>query len=195
MNEQDLARKIVGRLDGEKKAQTVVDAFRGLPADLGAKLVLLGEGPLREEIQQIGDSRIITPGYVRDRHELARWLASADIYVSGMADETFGISIIEAQASGLPVVGVKAGAMVDRVTKSTGRLGPVDDDAAMARNILAVWKGDREAMSTAATLLAHQFSWDHSMAALDRIYGALLARDRLKRKSADPLAAALRQAA
>ena len=166
----------VGRLDGEKKAQTVVDAFRRLPAELGAKLVLLGEGPLREEIQALDDSRIITPGFVRDRQELARWLASADIYVSGMADETFGISIIEAQASGLPVVGVAAGAMVDRVTEAMGRLGPVDDDGVMAANILDLWNGDRAAMSKAATLHAHQFSWDRSMETLlDRLYRTLLA--------------------
>ena len=85
------------------------------------------------------------PGYVRNRAELARWLASADIYVSGMADETFGISIIEAQASGLPVVGVAAGAMIDRVTDAMGRLGPVGDADAMAANILAVWNGDGQA--------------------------------------------------
>ena len=168
----------VGRLDGEKKAQTVVDAFRRLPEGLGAKLVLLGEGPLREDIQALGDRRIVTPGYVRDRHELARWLASADIYVSGMADETFGISIIEAQASALPVVGVAAGAMVDRVTAETGRLGPVDDDEAMAANIVAVWTGNRAAMSEAATRQAHEFSWERSMEALfGRIYrDALVAR-------------------
>ena len=72
------------------------------------------------------------PGYVADRAELARWLASADIYVSAMADETFGVSIVEAQASGLPVVGVAAGAMIDRVTDAVGRLGPVGDADAMA---------------------------------------------------------------
>jgi glycosyltransferase involved in cell wall biosynthesis len=52
--------------------------------------------------------------------DLAAWLASADLYVSAMADETFGISVIEAQASGLPVVGVAAGAMVDRVPSGLG---------------------------------------------------------------------------
>src|SRR5881275_2209258 len=149
----------VGRLDGEKKPDLVVDAFRRLPRELGAKLALLGEGPLKADIAAIGDERIIMPGYVRNRAELARWLASADVYVSGMADETFGISIVEAQASGLPVVGVAAGAMIDRVTRAVGRLGPVGDAAAMARNILDIWSGDREAMSDAARAHALEFSW------------------------------------
>lgn len=156
----------VGRLDREKKPDVVVDAFRRLPNSLGAKLVLLGEGPLKGEIGALGDQRIIMPGYVQNRAELARWLASADIYVSAMADETFGISIIEAQASGLPVVGVAAGAMLDRVTKDMGRLGPVGDSEKMAKNIEAVWQSDRSAMALAARSHALQFSWDSSMETL-----------------------------
>jgi alpha-1,6-mannosyltransferase len=108
------------------------------------------------------------PGYVQNRGELARWLASADIYVSGMADETFGVSIVEAQASGLPVVGVAAGAMIDRVTDAVGRLGPVGDSHAMARNILDVWQSDRDAMANRARTEALRFSWDHSM---ERLFG------------------------
>ena len=161
----------VGRLDGEKKSQTVVDAFRLLPPELGARLLLLGEGPLREEFAAIGDPRIFTPGYVRDRATLARWLASADIYVSGMADETFGISIIEAQASGLPVVGVAAGAMIDRVSGDIGRLGPVDDAETMKANILQVWETGARGMGERASLHAHQFGWARSMEELfGRVY-------------------------
>ena len=156
----------VGRLDVEKKPHIVAEAFRKLPESLGARLVLLGEGPLREEIAALGDPRIHTPGFVRDRQQLARWLASADLYVSGMADETFGVSIVEAQASGLPVVGVAAGAMVDRVTDAIGRLGPVDDSDAMAANILAVLSSDRRQMGEIAQDEARQYSWDRSMEAL-----------------------------
>jgi len=156
----------VGRLDAEKKPNIVAEAFRKLPEELGARLVLLGEGPLREEIAALGDPRIHTPGFVRDRQELARWLASADLYVSAMADETFGVSIIEAQASGLPVVGVAAGAMVDRVTDATGRLGPVNDTDAMAANILAVLNSDLQHMGEVAQAEARQYSWDRSMEAL-----------------------------
>ena len=155
-----------GRLDGEKKAQLLVDAFRLLPEELGAHLLLIGDGPLREGIQALANPRIHAPGYVRDRSELARWLASADIYVSGMADETFGVSIVEAQASGLPVVGVAAGAMVDRVTPEIGRLGPEGDAEAMAANILAIWKSDRARMGDIAQQHARQYSWDRSMADL-----------------------------
>jgi alpha-1,6-mannosyltransferase len=174
----------VGRLDGEKKPDVVVDAFRRLPASLGAKLVLLGEGPLKQEIDALGDRRIITPGYVRSRADLARWLASADIYASAMADETFGISIIEAQASGLPVIGVAAGAMVDRVTADMGRLGPIGDAQAMAANILDVWNGDRSAMAAAARAHALRFSWRSSMETLfGRVYPAAF-EARLRRQVA-----------
>ena len=158
----------VGRLDGEKKPDVVVEAFRRLPAQLGAKLVLLGEGPLRQEIERLGDDRIVLPGYVKNRGELAAWLASADIYVSGMADETFGVSIVEAQASGLPVVGVAAGAMIDRVNDAVGRLGPVGDSEAMARNILDIWGSDRDMLRSRARSEALRFSWDHSM---ERLFG------------------------
>ena len=160
----------VGRLDAEKKPHIVADAFRKLPRSLGASLVLLGEGPLREEIGALKDPRIHTPGFVRDRQDLAQWLASADVYVSAMADETFGVSIVEAQASGLPVVGVAAGAMVDRVTDAIGRLGPVDDSDAMATNILSVWNADRGKMSEIAQAEARQYSWARSM---DVLFGQL----------------------
>lgn len=176
----------VGRLDVEKKPDVVVDAFRRLPEGLGARLVLIGEGPLRDQIGQLGDPRIFTPGYVNNRIELARWLASADIYVSGMADETFGVSIVEAQASGLPVVGVQAGAMIDRVTGAVGRLGPIGDSETMAQNILDVWNGDVAAMSEAASNKARQYSWDSSMEALfGRVYPNAVAA-RAKQLRAEP---------
>lgn len=166
-----------GRLDSEKRPDLVVEAFRQLPQELGAKLVLLGEGPLKSEIAGPNDARVVMPGYVKDRSALARWLASADIYASAMADETFGVSIIEAQASGLPVVGVAAGAMIDRVTDEVGRLGPVGDAQAMAANIMTVWNGDRAAMGAAARAHALRFSWQRSMETLfGEVYPSAIAR-------------------
>ena len=167
-----------GRLDSEKRAEVVVEAFLRLPEAMRAFLVLLGDGPTRGPIaDQLAGRRALLPGFVKDRAELAQWLASADLYASGMANETFGISVIEAQASGLPVVGVAAGAMVDRVTPEVGRIGPVDDAEAMARNLVELWGGDPRGVGQASWRHAQQFGWRESMAALfGEVYPRALAR-------------------
>ena len=99
------------------------------------------------------------------------------------------MSIVEAQASGLPVVGVAGGALLDRVGKAMGRLGPVNDSEAMAANILDVWNGDRAAMAEVAQGRARQFSWDGSMTALfGRIYRDAFARSAERSAAADAVA-------
>ncbi len=156
-----------GRLDGEKRPLEVVQAFRRLPTSLGAHLAVVGDGPQRGQIEALADPRVHVLGFEADRDAYARLLASADVYVSAMPFETFGISVVEAQASGLPVVGVASGAMVDRVPEGLGRLGPVGDVAALAANVEAVVADGRLAMGRRAR--AHveaRFSWD---ATFDRL--------------------------
>jgi alpha-1,6-mannosyltransferase len=167
-----------GRLDSEKRADVVVDAFLRLPEEMRAFLVLIGDGPMRAPLaEQLAGRRALLPGFVKDRALLAKWLASADLYASGMANETFGISVIEAQASGLPVVGVASGAMVDRVTPDIGRVGPVGDGAAMARNLVELWRGDPHGVGQASWRHAQQFSWRESMNTLfGEVYPRALAR-------------------
>ncbi|MEA1073089.1 glycosyltransferase [Sphingomonas sp. LY160] len=180
-----------GRLDGEKRPDIVVDAFKRLPETLGAALLLLGDGPFRETFVGRENERIFAPGYCADRSDLAAWLASADLYVSAMADETFGISIIEAQASGLPVVGVAAGAMVDRVPEGLGLVGPVGDPGAMARNIVAVLGSDMADISAAARSHALQFSWDESMGRLfGDVYQAAIRRASVRAGASIPAVSA-----
>ena len=103
-----------------------------------------------------------------------------EIYVSGMADETFGISVLEAQASGLPVVGVASGAMIDRVPEGAGLLGPVNDAAAMAANVTALWRGDHAGARKRSLALADAHNrWDQTFEQLIRVEysAALAARD------------------
>lgn len=150
-----------GRIDREKSADQLVAMFRQLPREFGAAMVMIGDGklsgPLREAARGLP---IAFPGYERDRVGLARALASADIYVSAMANETFGVSVLEAQSCGLPVVGVASGAMPARVPPELGLLGPVDDPAVMAANVQAIWAGDHRAMGRAArSHVERGFSW------------------------------------
>lgn len=157
-----------GRIDNEKRADRLIAMFRALPASLGASLVMLGDGKLRETLMEAAQGLPVAfPGYVGDRAEIARMLASADIYVSCMADETFGLSVLEAQASGLPVVGFASGAMVQRVPPALGKLVTLDDTAAMAQAVVDVWQGDRVGMGQRAREhVTTQFSWKQTFETL-----------------------------
>ena len=174
-----------GRLDNEKRAYVLIEMFKQLPREMGAAMVLVGDGKLRETLMdEARGLPIAFPGYETNRQQLARALASSDIYVSGMADETFGISVLEAQASGLPVVGVDGGAMAERVPENTGLLGPIDDVLAMARNVERVWNGDYAGMRERSIRLANAHNrWQDTFEQLIEVeYAeALKARDaRLK---------------
>ncbi len=149
-----------GRLDVEKRPLHLVEAIKQLDPNLKVKLVLIGEGPQREELEALDDNRVVVLPYESDPERFATLTASADVYVTAGAHETFGLSVVEAQACGLPVVGVEGGALVERVPKELGRLAPVDDAAAFARAIEEVIK-DREAMGAAARRhVEEKFSWE-----------------------------------
>jgi len=178
-----------GRLDAEKRCETVLEAFFQLPDALGAVLVMAGEGKLRESlVERSRGLRVHFPGFVGDRERLAALLASSDLYVSGMADETFGLSVIEAQASGLPVIGVAAGAMIERVPDGLGYLGPVDDAQAMSASIQRCWAEDPAAMgSRARAHVVEHFTWSR---AFDILFGQIYPRAEARRAAALRLEAA-----
>ena len=166
-----------GRLDTEKRPDVLLDAVARLPASLDATLVLLGDGPMRaalaDQARALRDRgrRVVVAGYVHDRTDLARALASADVYVSAMAHETFGISIIEAQACGLPVVGVASGAMPARVPPEVGRLARPGDPDAFAQTLLDLLADDVEAMGRAARAhVESRFGWARTFEQLLVLY-------------------------
>jgi alpha-1,6-mannosyltransferase len=164
-----------GRLDNEKRADRLIGMFRALPPELGASMMLIGDGKLRADLAQATQGLpVVLPGYCADRVKLARLLASADIYVSAMADETFGLSVLEAQACGLPVVGFASGAMVQRVPRGLGELVELDDVEAMARAVTALWQGDPVAIGQRArNHVTARFTWDQTF---EMLFGDVYSR-------------------
>lgn len=136
--EEDMLLIYAGRFDTEKHVHTLVDALELLPNRPAAHLVMIGNGPLLEELTQRASTLpncTLVP-YKEDKAEIAKLLATADIYVTAGPHEVAAFSVVEAQASGLPCVGVDAGGLRGRVHDGLGFLGPVDNANAMATNIL-----------------------------------------------------------
>ena len=170
----DVVMVYAGRLDAEKRPDIVFDAFERLPDRLSARLVIAGDGPMRGRLEERAASnpRVRVAPFVQDRAELATLLASCDVYASAMAHETFGLSVVEAQACGLPVVGVHAGAMVDRVVDGVdGFLVEPGSPDAMAQRIAATPRDDWQRMGQhARDRVAAEFSWRRTFETLAQIY-------------------------
>jgi glycosyltransferase involved in cell wall biosynthesis len=95
----------VGRVSKEKNLELLVNAFRSLIADgTQAYLVVVGDGPYREAMEKaLEGTPSIFLGY-REGEDLAAIYASCDAFVFPSVTDTFGNVVLEAQASGLPVV-------------------------------------------------------------------------------------------
>ena len=93
----------VGRLAAEKNLATIFDAYHSAKRiEPNTKLVLVGDGPLRDELMT-EHPEVIFPGFQKGR-ELAEHYASGDIFLFASQTETFGNVTLEAMASGLAVV-------------------------------------------------------------------------------------------
>jgi alpha-1,6-mannosyltransferase len=168
-----------GRLDAERRPDRVLAMMAELPSSLRAALVIVGDGPLAPQLARAAAAapRVHVLPFEQDRAALATLLASADVYVSAMEHETFGLAVVEAQACGLPVLGVRAGAMIDRVDGGYGVLVDSGAPASLAAGLLSLDRAGWRARGEAARRhVAAHFSWDRTFERLFAVYSDVLAR-------------------
>ena len=129
----------VGRMAPEKNLEQVLKTFEALKL-LGTdlKLVMVGDGPLREQFQ-LKYPEIIFPGMLV-QSELAKYYASADLFVFPSQTETFGNVTLAALASGIPVLAIDCAAARDWVqTGVNGWLVPENDPDGFARKAVEIF--------------------------------------------------------
>jgi glycosyltransferase involved in cell wall biosynthesis len=127
----------VGSFKLQKNQALLLRAFAQMGADQDARLLLLGEGPLRGELEALARAegiggKVLMPGFAQNP---SPYYQSADLFVLSSDYEGFGNVIVEALACGLPVVSTDCPSGPREILDSGrfGKLVPVGDAGALAQ--------------------------------------------------------------
>jgi phosphatidylinositol alpha 1,6-mannosyltransferase len=174
-NSESLLLLYVGRLSREKRVEMLRPVLDAIP---GVRLGIVGDGPYRENLEKVfhGSSTVFA-GYLFGE-ALASAYASTDIFVFTGANETFGNVVLEAMASGLPVVAPDSGGVMDMVKPyETGLLFQKEDQQSLVDTVqrMVISVGLREQIRLAARQMALRYSWDDILNQLLSDYEELIA--------------------
>ncbi len=137
---------VLGRLDATKQFDMVIEAAAPLLGD-ARRLLIVGKGDERAHLEQVARrfgvaDRVIFAG---ERHDVAAMLSAMDLFVAASKQETFGLSVLEALANGMPVLYTTCPALdgldVSRATRVPPSAGGLRD--AMLAELAVGRQGDR----------------------------------------------------
>jgi alpha-1,6-mannosyltransferase len=160
----------VGRLAAEKEVELLLEAWPEVRRRTGAELVVVGDGPARRRLhRRPGSDRIHWLPFQADRDLLADLLAAADLVIAPCSIETFGLSALEALASGTPVLGADRGGVAETIAASgAGAVFAASDAGALAEQAERLLRGDLPELGARGRRYAEaDHGWD---AVLDRIF-------------------------
>lgn len=136
----------VGRLVAVKDFQTLIQAFAIVQKEIPVRLIILGEGPLRAELEQLVDSlglgdAVQMPGFVDNPYQ---YMQHAKVFVLSSLWEGFPNGMIEAMACGAAIVATDCEGGTSEVLEKGkwGELVPVRDKNAMAKAIIKTLVAD-----------------------------------------------------
>lgn len=155
----------VGRLSPEKNIEMLLAAYEALHArhPNTYHLVIVGDGPLRRILpatrQRTG--ALTWRSYIQDNSQLARYYHAADLFIHPGVCETFGLVVLEAQACGLPCVGISGSFMDANIMVGLDQWARRNHPNDLADAIERSEKLDLAALGAEASRLVHgRFSWD-----------------------------------
>ena len=124
-----------------KRVEVAIEVFRRIRQRVRARFVLIGDGPVRADIEQrVVDydlSRHVT--FVGERLDLVAWLSVSDVFLLPSAQESFGLAALEAMACEVPVVASNVGGLPEIIENGvTGFVCPPEDVDVMAERSVAL---------------------------------------------------------
>ena len=166
----------VGRLVPQKDFRTLIEAFRRVLAERPCRLLILGEGPMRAElegqVQALGlDDRVSLPGWAENPYA---FMARAGLFVLSSRHEGFPGALVEALACGCPAVSTDCPAGPSEILEDPDLLAPVGDPEALARVILRALArpADKAALRTSAA----RFSMERAVDGYEALISDVLNR-------------------
>jgi alpha-1,6-mannosyltransferase len=166
-----------GRYAREKRLDLVLDAWPEIERRTGIRLALVGDGPREREYRRHPyAARVTWLPFEGNRELFADLLAAVDIYVAPGPYETFGLSALEAMASGTPVLSVDRGGVAERVAESgAGETYPFDSVEGLIASAVTLAGRDLASLGRAGRAFAEaHHSWDAAFTAIFATYRRLL---------------------
>jgi glycosyltransferase involved in cell wall biosynthesis len=170
-----------GRFAPIKRIDRLLRVFARVRAEVpAARLHLLGDGPLRAELEQLAATLGVRNAinFAGWRDDVDDWYAASDVVVNTSDNEGSPLALIEAGATGRSVVATRVGGVVDVVDDGkTGLLFERDDIDAMVAGLVRLARdapSDRDRMGEAAKRRSIQYGGDRLVADLDRLYRTLM---------------------
>jgi phosphatidylinositol alpha 1,6-mannosyltransferase len=187
----------VGRLAAEKGVHHIVEAFHLARASLPAgaiRLIIAGGGPEEQNLRASASEGVTFLGVLDRAKHLPRLYASADAFVFASTTETLGLVVLEAMASGLPVIAPAAGGVADHLRHEENGLEVAAGSASdMARAMVRIAMDPtlRGTLALGARRTAEGLSWQGELDRLDVSYREVCAahaaqRRRIPRGFAEP---------
>lgn len=160
----------VGRLSAEKGIERLSSILRANP---GARLALAGDGPHRSSLERhFAGLPVFFAGFLHGE-ELAQAFASSDVFVMPSETETLGLVVLEAMASGLPVVAARAGGIPEMIEDGVdGFLFDSELQAAGITERLLTDRAERATVAQLARAAALNCNWETATQILVEYYRA-----------------------
>ena len=142
------------------------------------KLLLVGEGEQKEELQKLADDegikdKVIFAGYV-SRSDLPKYLKISDVFVRPSLSEGLGNAFLEAMAAGVPIVGTPVGGIPDFLKDGeTGLFCEVNNPESIAKKIEQIVSDDslrKKITDNALKLVKEKYDWKNIMVEYAKLY-------------------------